>query len=35
MLVGLDDTDSPGGMCTTYIGVVLARRLHEKPFSRT
>ncbi|HTY15403.1 MAG TPA: tRNA(Ile)(2)-agmatinylcytidine synthase [Methanoregulaceae archaeon] len=29
MLVGLDDTDSPGGMCTTYIGVVLAGRLKE------
>ncbi|MDD1676596.1 MAG: tRNA(Ile)(2)-agmatinylcytidine synthase [Methanomicrobiales archaeon] len=27
MLIGIDDTDSPGGMCTTYIGAVLARRL--------
>ena len=32
MLVGLDDTDSPGGMCTTYIGVVLARRLIRNHF---
>jgi tRNA(Ile2)-agmatinylcytidine synthase len=32
MLVGLDDTDSPGGMCTTYIGVILARRLQESHF---
>jgi tRNA(Ile2)-agmatinylcytidine synthase len=32
MLVGLDDTDSPGGMCTTYIGVLLARRLQENHF---
>lgn len=30
MLIGLDDTDSPQGMCTTYLGAVLARRLiHE------
>jgi tRNA(Ile2)-agmatinylcytidine synthase len=27
MLIGIDDTDSPRGMCTTYLGVVLARRL--------
>ena len=27
MLIGLDDTDSPLGMCTTYLGAVLARRL--------
>ena len=27
MLIGIDDTDSPGGMCTTYLGAVLARRL--------
>jgi tRNA(Ile2)-agmatinylcytidine synthase len=32
MLVGLDDTDSPGGMCTTYIGVVLAGRLRDLHF---
>jgi tRNA(Ile2)-agmatinylcytidine synthase len=32
MLVGLDDTDSPGGMCTTYIGVVLAGRLQRNHF---
>jgi tRNA(Ile2)-agmatinylcytidine synthase len=30
MLIGVDDTDSPEGMCTTYLGAVLARRLiHE------
>jgi len=30
MLIGIDDTDSPHGMCTTYLGAVLARRLiHE------
>jgi tRNA(Ile2)-agmatinylcytidine synthase len=27
MLIGIDDTDSPVGMCTTYLGAVLARRL--------
>ena len=27
MLIGIDDTDSPQGMCTTYLGAVLARRL--------
>ena len=27
MRLGIDDTDSPTGMCTTYIGAVLARRL--------
>jgi len=21
--IGIDDTDSPGGMCTTYLGAVL------------
>ena len=31
MLIGIDDTDSPQGMCTTYLGAVLARRLiHER-----
>jgi tRNA(Ile2)-agmatinylcytidine synthase len=30
MIIGIDDTDSPWGMCTTYLGAVLARRLlHE------
>lgn len=30
MRIGIDDTDSPRGMCTTYLGAVLARRLiHE------
>jgi len=27
MLIGIDDTDSPRGMCTTYLGAVLVRRL--------
>lgn len=27
MLVGIDDTDSPAKMCTTYLGAVLIRRL--------
>src|SRR5512136_370626 len=27
MLIGIDDTDSPQGMCTTYLGAVLARQL--------
>ena len=27
MRIGIDDTDSPQGMCTTYLGAVLARRL--------
>jgi tRNA(Ile2)-agmatinylcytidine synthase len=27
MLLGIDDTDSPSGMCTTYLGALLVRRL--------
>jgi Predicted DNA-binding protein containing a Zn-ribbon domain len=27
MLIGIDDTDSPRGMCTTYLAAVLAQRL--------
>jgi len=27
MRIGIDDTDSPAGMCTTYLGAVLVRRL--------
>jgi tRNA(Ile2)-agmatinylcytidine synthase len=27
MRIGIDDTDSPEGMCTTYLGAVLIRRL--------
>ena len=27
MRIGIDDTDSPAGMCTTYLGAVLAGRL--------
>ena len=26
MLLGIDDTDSPEGMCTTYLCALLARR---------
>lgn len=29
MRIGIDDTDSPRSMCTTYLGAVLARRLRE------
>ncbi len=29
MLVGMDDTDSPEGMCTTYLGALLARNLER------
>jgi len=27
MRIGIDDTDSPRGMCTTYLGAVLGKRL--------
>ena len=27
MQIGIDDTDSPAGMCTTYLGVLLMQRL--------
>jgi tRNA(Ile2)-agmatinylcytidine synthase len=30
MLIGIDDTDSPQGMCTTYLGAVLAGRLFRE-----
>jgi len=33
MLIGIDDTDSPSGMCTTYLGAVLAERLRDAGFS--
>ena len=33
MLIGIDDTDSPQGMCTTYLGAVLARRLIHQGMS--
>lgn len=33
MLIGIDDTDSPSGMCTTYLGAVLAGRLRDAGFS--
>jgi tRNA(Ile2)-agmatinylcytidine synthase len=29
MWIGIDDTDSPAGMCTTYIGAVLVRQLEH------
>ncbi len=29
MRIGVDDTDSPEGMCTTYLGAVLLRRLRD------
>ncbi|MFA5396290.1 MAG: tRNA(Ile)(2)-agmatinylcytidine synthase [Methanogenium sp.] len=29
MRIGIDDTDSPAGMCTTYLGAVLICRLNE------
>jgi len=29
MFIGIDDTDSPAGMCTTYLGAVLVRRLNS------
>jgi tRNA(Ile2)-agmatinylcytidine synthase len=32
MWIGIDDTDSPGGMCTTYLGAVLIRRLLARGF---
>jgi len=33
MRIGIDDTDSPEGMCTTYLGAVLARRLRQEGYS--
>lgn len=35
MLIGIDDTDSPEGMCTTYLGALLAERLRHEGFSVT
>ena len=35
MWIGIDDTDSPRGMCTTYLGAVLIRRLLARRFSLT
>lgn len=29
MRIGIDDTDSPRGMCTTYLGAMLIRRLNR------
>ncbi|MGD9491538.1 MAG: tRNA(Ile)(2)-agmatinylcytidine synthase, partial [Methanoregulaceae archaeon] len=29
MRIGIDDTDSPAGMCTTYLGALLARKLER------
>lgn len=33
MRIGVDDTDSPEGMCTTYLGMVLIKRLINAGFS--
>ena len=35
MLLGLDDTDSPDGMCTTYLGALIARELKNRGFTVT
>jgi tRNA(Ile2)-agmatinylcytidine synthase len=35
MWIGIDDTDSPRGMCTTYLGAVLIRRLLALGFDLT
>jgi len=32
MRIGIDDTDAPEGMCTTYLGAVLSRRLAGRGF---
>ena len=33
MIIGIDDTDSREGMCTTYLGAVLVSRLEEAGFT--
>ena len=30
--IGLDDTDAPSGLCTTWLGAVLAERLEDRDF---
>ncbi len=35
MLLGLDDTDSPDGMCTTYLGALIARELKHSGYEVT
>ncbi|ABN06336.1 domain of unknown function DUF1743 [Methanocorpusculum labreanum Z] len=35
MLLGLDDTDSPDGMCTTYLGALIANELKRRGFTVT
>ena len=30
MLIGIDDTDSPRGMCTTYLGTILKKALEQE-----
>ncbi|MBP2133364.1 tRNA(Ile2)-agmatinylcytidine synthase [Methanomicrobium sp. W14] len=30
--IGVDDTDSPNGMCTTYLGALLCEKLEKKGF---
>lgn len=33
MFLGIDDTDSPDGMCTTYLGAMLARNLRRAGYT--
>ena len=33
MFIGMDDTDSPGGMCTTYLGAMLAQILRHAGYA--
>jgi tRNA(Ile2)-agmatinylcytidine synthase len=35
MRIAIDDTDSPEGMCTTYLGAVLIRRLEDAGYTIT
>ncbi len=34
-MLGLDDTDSPDGMCTTYLGALITRELTRRGFTVT
>lgn len=33
MLLGIDDTDSPNGMCTTYLGTLIAENLQKDGYN--
>ena len=33
MFLGMDDTDSPDGMCTTYLGAMLAENLRRAGYT--